>query len=629
MYLCFSPLKSQQPWQGKSCIAACWGGSACPQAAGLCPTHFEDFVWQRQGYTACLCSEASNMMEEFLALTRELQEQGRLSQQRQPPPSPSFLNQGPQPPPPPSGVLSQPRPNQLSLTWPVEGLQPSGPTSQPKPKPPIMILQPPPPPPDEEDKGLQFASPPPPPPPPPAEGLQLVPPAASDGEEEEATEAVAAGAAAAQPSLPPQPPSQPQTQLTSQPQPQTQPSPPSKDPPPRKAPPPKRAKAPPQAVQWSAASAGSGSSVPPQAVQGSAMSAGSGSSAIAGGGKAPSQSLILACSAQPPPPAGPSPPAGPPPAGQPPPSGMPLPSNQPPPPGGPPPAGLVQQAAESAESAVSAKGKGQVWSWAEAAVSGQGKGKAGGTPSWWTYCGQQTASLASKGIELPTKGTGKGKPSAPLTLDSVTPTLIRTGPDESAESSASCAASDTPWRHGGRVRTATPDANALSTRLDESVEQGPRLPRPASQRVGAQQGSSSQSAPQNKREELLNKLEISKWAHPTKLMEIARDLDIEVPDGCVAQSLQEAIQLTLECQLLELESVESTEPTGSAAATVLKGQDKLDALLLLIAECKSLTEQFEMLAEHQLVVHTKLGRHMLHNTNLLQDKLSDMANLLG
>ena len=126
--------------------------------------------------------------------------------------------------------------------------------------------------------------------------------------------------------------------------------------------------------------------------------------------------------------------------------------------------------AGSAESAESGKGKGKAgttapW-WPESAESGKGKGKAQTTPPGWPLPGQQVATLAMKGIELPTKGTGKGD-SLPATLDSVTPTLIRTG--RSAESAASRAASDAAesgatGRHNSRVR------DAPRERLDEIVE---------------------------------------------------------------------------------------------------------------------------------------------------------------
>lgn len=161
----------------------------------------------------------------------------------------------------------------------------------------------------------------------------------------------------------------------------------------------------------------------------------------------------------------------------------------------PSPPGKPLPGAESAGSAVSGKGKGHAGAGsAGAGVSGKGKG---GQPPWWTpEHGQQSenvelATLAMKGIVLPTKGTGKGKgqaskPSAPVTLDSVTPTLIRTPPGRVAAgepsrllsqprpqaeaapavtSAESVASSSLP-----RSTQQEANADALSVRLDEILE---------------------------------------------------------------------------------------------------------------------------------------------------------------
>ena len=75
--------------------AACCGGvgSVCPQANSMCPVHFNASVWKAHGYTACECSEAVAMSQQFARWLEESAEAAGTQQEAsavaQPPPPPS------------------------------------------------------------------------------------------------------------------------------------------------------------------------------------------------------------------------------------------------------------------------------------------------------------------------------------------------------------------------------------------------------------------------------------------------------------------------------------------------------------------------------------------------------------
>ena len=104
-------------------------------------------------------------------------------------------------------------------------------------------------------------------------------------------------------------------------------------------------------------------------------------------------------------------------------------------------------------------------------------------PPWLTRKGEEDpkhgviTAFASKGITLPGKGQGKGQPTTghgknPVTLDSVTPTLIQT-PSHDARGVPSRSLSLPRPRQQNQPRLApqsSSDTDALSVRLDEIVE---------------------------------------------------------------------------------------------------------------------------------------------------------------
>ena len=152
----------------------------------------------------------------------------------------------------------------------------------------------------------------------------------------------------------------------------------------------------------------------------------------------------------------------------------------------------------SAGAGVSSKGKGQTGAESDGSEeSGKGKGQTGAGSARSAESGKGArpqdvarATLAMKGIELPTKGQSKGqgqasKPSALVTLDSVTPTLIRMPPDRPTagepsrllsrprpEATAAAAPPPVGTDPSSLPRSARQDANAdtLSVRLDEIME---------------------------------------------------------------------------------------------------------------------------------------------------------------
>ena len=150
--------------------------------------------------------------------------------------------------------------------------------------------------------------------------------------------------------------------------------------------------------------------------------------------------------------------------------------------------GKGDAAAGSAGAGLPSKGKGQTGAGSDgSAESGKGKGQGAGSAGSAKPQDVALATLAMKGIELPTKGQNKGqgqasKPPAPVTLDSVTPMLIRTPPDRPTAScllsrpcpEATAAAAPPPvgTDPSSLPRSARQDANAdtLSVRLDEIME---------------------------------------------------------------------------------------------------------------------------------------------------------------
>ena len=158
----------------------------------------------------------------------------------------------------------------------------------------------------------------------------------------------------------------------------------------------------------------------------------------------------------------------------------------PPGPPGPPPAAATGSAESARPGTSAAASGGKGWSLPGqpgAAVSGKGsagagvvakgKGQSGAGSDAAVQHQLEVAKLGLKGIVLPTNGKGKGqgqpgKPPAPVTLTSVTPTLIRppgvfaAGPEAAAAvaSGGSVASSSLQGGH----------ADALSTRLDEILQ---------------------------------------------------------------------------------------------------------------------------------------------------------------